>query len=54
VFVTQSGSHLGGKIFADDEDAETVETAASGLYIAGLDALVKRWNKSTNGGGAYG
>jgi hypothetical protein len=49
-------NHLGGKRFADDEEFETevrkwLRQRPKGLYAAGFDALVKRWDKCINGGG---
>jgi hypothetical protein len=58
VFVAQSGSKLGGKRFADDEEVETeaqkwLRQQSKDVYAAGFDALVKRWDKCTNVGGGY-
>jgi hypothetical protein len=53
VFVAQSGSQLGGKRFADDEEAETemrmwLRQQSKDFYAAGFDALVKRWDEGIN------
>jgi hypothetical protein len=58
VLVAQSGSQLGGKMIADDEDVQTemrkwLKQQSKDFYAAGFDALVKRWDKSINVGGAY-
>jgi histone-lysine N-methyltransferase SETMAR len=50
--------HLGGKRFADDEDAETearkwLRQQSEDFYAAGFDALVKRWAKCINVDGEY-
>jgi hypothetical protein len=49
---------LGGKRFADDEEVETevrklLRQQSEDFYAAGLDALVKRWDKCENVGGGY-
>jgi hypothetical protein len=65
VFIVQSGSQLGplktpfgSKHFADDEEVETkmwkcLRQQSKDFYAAGFNALVKRWDKSTNVGGGY-
>jgi hypothetical protein len=47
-----------GKYFADDEEVETevrnwLRQQSKDFYTAGLDALVKRWDKCINVGGGY-
>jgi hypothetical protein len=51
-------SSLGGKNFADDEEAETevrqwLRQQSKDFYAAGFDALVKRWDKYINVDGVY-
>jgi hypothetical protein len=48
--------HLGGKLFADDEEVETevwkwLRQQSNDFYAAGFDALVKRYVKCSNVGG---
>jgi hypothetical protein len=50
--------HLGGNCFTyDDEDQTEVQKwlrqQSEDFYAAGLDALVKRWDKCINVGGGY-
>jgi hypothetical protein len=50
--------HLGGNIFADNEDVETdvrkwLRQQPKDFYTAGFDALVKRWDKFVNVAGGY-
>jgi hypothetical protein len=50
--------HLGGKRFADDEEAETevrkwLRQQPKDFYAVGFDALVKRWDKCINVGEGY-
>jgi hypothetical protein len=49
---------LGGKCFADVEEFETevrkrLRQESKHFYAAGIDALVKRWDKCINVGGEY-
>jgi hypothetical protein len=49
---------MGGKRFADDEDAETqvwkwLRQQSKGFFVAGFDALVMRWDKCINVSGGY-
>jgi hypothetical protein len=49
---------LSGKRFADDEEFETevrkwLRQESVGFYVAGFDALVKRWDKCINVSGGY-
>jgi hypothetical protein len=58
VFVAQSGSQLGDKRFADDEEVETevwewLRQQPKDYWAAGCDALVKRWEECINVGGGY-
>jgi hypothetical protein len=53
-----SGSQLGGKRFADDEEVETevrkwLRQQSKDFCAAGFDALVKRWDKCISVGGGY-
>jgi hypothetical protein len=46
------------KCFADDEEVETearkwLRQQSKNFYVAGFDALVKRWDKFINVGGGY-
>jgi hypothetical protein len=50
VFVTESGSQMGGKRSADDEEAETT---AKRLLCCDFDALAKQWDKRIGVGGGY-
>jgi hypothetical protein len=48
--------HLGGKCFADEEEAETevrkwLRRQLKDFYAEGFSALVKRWDKCINVGG---
>jgi hypothetical protein len=50
--------HLGGKRFADYEEVETEalkwpRQQTKDFYVAGFDALVKRWDKCINVGGGH-
>jgi hypothetical protein len=46
-----------GRRFADDEEVETeaqwLRQQSKGFYVAGFDALVKRWDKCVSVGGGY-
>jgi hypothetical protein len=58
VFVAQSGSQLGGKRFADDEEVEMemrkwLRQQSKDFYAAGFHALVKRWDKYIDVGEGY-
>jgi hypothetical protein len=58
VSVALSGSRLGGKRFADDEEVGTEvqewpRQQSKYFYAVGFDALVKRWDKCVNVGGGY-
>jgi hypothetical protein len=56
VFVAQSDSRLGGKRhrFADDKEVRKwLRQQSKDFYIAGFDALVKRWNKCIDVGGGH-
>jgi hypothetical protein len=58
VFVAWSGSQLGGKRFADDEEFETevqkwMRQQSEDFFAAGFSELVKRWDKCINAGGGY-
>jgi hypothetical protein len=49
---------VGGKRFADEEEVETevrkwLREQPKGLYAAGFDALVKRWDNCSNVCGGY-
>jgi histone-lysine N-methyltransferase SETMAR len=51
-------NHLGGKRFSDDEEVETevrkwLGRQSKDFYVAGFDALVKRWDKCINVSGGY-
>jgi hypothetical protein len=50
-------THLGGKRFADEEvEAEVrkwLRQQSNDFYAAGLNILVKRWDKCINIGGGY-
>jgi hypothetical protein len=52
-------NHLGGKRFADDEEAETevrkwLRQQSKDFYAAGFDAaLAKQWDKCISIGGGY-
>jgi hypothetical protein len=46
-------NHLGGKRFADDEEAETevrkwLRQRSKYMYAVGFDALAKQWDKCIN------
>jgi hypothetical protein len=50
--------HPGSKRFADDEKSEEearkwLRQQLKDFYVAGFDALIKRWDKCTNVGGGY-
>jgi hypothetical protein len=56
--VAYSGSQLGDKRFADDEEVEMevrkwLRQRSKDFYAASFDALVKRWDKCINVGGGY-
>jgi hypothetical protein len=58
VFVAESGSLLGGKLFADDEEVQAEvqkwpRQQLKDFYATGFDATVKRWDKCINVGGVY-
>jgi hypothetical protein len=58
VFVAFSGSQLGGKCLADEDEVETevrkwLSQQSINFYAEGFDALVKRWDKRMNVGGGY-
>jgi hypothetical protein len=58
VFVAYSGSQLGGRHFADNEEFETevrkwLRKQPKYFYAASFDALVKRWDKCISVGGGY-
>jgi hypothetical protein len=49
---------LGGRLIADDEEAETevrkwLRQQSKDFYAAGFDALVKQWDKCISVGGGY-
>jgi histone-lysine N-methyltransferase SETMAR len=49
-------SYLGGKGFAGDKEVETevrkwLRQQSKDFYVAGFDALIKRWDKCINDGG---
>jgi hypothetical protein len=51
-------NHLGGKCFTYDNEVQTevqksLRQESKVFYAAGLDALVKRWDKCINVGGGY-
>jgi hypothetical protein len=51
-------NHLGGQCFTDDIGVEMevwkwLIQESKDLYAAGIDALVKRWDKCINVGGGY-
>jgi hypothetical protein len=53
MFVANSGSQLGGKRFADDEEVESevrkwLKQQSKDFNAAGFDAMVKRWDKCIN------
>jgi hypothetical protein len=53
-----SGSHLGGKHFADDEEVETevrkwLRQQSKDFCAAGFDAVMKRWDKCISVDGGY-
>jgi hypothetical protein len=56
VFVAYSGSQLGGKRFADDEEFETevrkwLRQQSKDFYAGCFDAPIKRWDMCINDGG---
>jgi hypothetical protein len=58
VFVAYSGSQLGGKRFADDEEVETevrkwLRQQSKDFCVAGFGALVKRWGMCISVRGGY-
>jgi hypothetical protein len=58
VFVAYSGSQLGGKRFADDEEVETevrkwLRQQSKDFCAAGFDALAKQWDSCISVGGEY-
>ncbi|GBM50482.1 hypothetical protein AVEN_254763-1 [Araneus ventricosus] len=45
--------HLGGKHFADDNDVLWMRKQPKEFYVAGIGALIKRWDKCINMDGDY-
>jgi hypothetical protein len=57
-FVARTSSQLSCKSFADDEEVKAevrkcLRQESKDFYAAGVDALVKRWDKCISVGGGY-